>query len=315
MSGPINDQDTGRWNDVNPLVTVREGRATTVGGMGIRRVLPTKRRRTIGPWCFVDLIAPGDVENPPRLEIGPHPHIGLATVTWLFEGSALHTDSLGTEQLIRPGELNLMSSGHGIAHAELGMQAKTTLGQSVGDVVGAQIWVAQPNDTRHGASAFEHHKDLPSHDLGDGKATILMGGLGEAVSPARTDWPMVGMDVTMKPAVEIPTPASFEYAVVPLDRTVKVDDTLVEPGAIGIVPTGQETLRLAVDGGTGRAMVLGGAPFEEPITMWWNFVARTKDEVADAWRAWQSQDDDRFAPVPSSLARIDAPKPFWLGER
>lgn len=162
---------------------------------------------------------------------------------------------------------------------------------------------------------FEHHKDLPSHDLGDGKATILMGGLGEAVSPARTDWPMVGMDVTMKPAVEIPTPASFEYAVVPLDRTVKVDDTLVEPGAIGIVPTGQETLRLAVDGGTGRAMVLGGAPFEEPITMWWNFVARTKDEVADAWRAWQSQDDDRFAPVPSSLARIDAPKPFWLGER
>ena len=311
MSGPIKDEDTGRWNDVTPLITIREGRAATVGGMGIRRVLPTKRRRTVGPWCFVDLIAPGDVENPPRLEIGPHPHIGLATVTWLFEGSALHTDSLGTEQLIRPGELNLMSAGHGIAHAELGMQ-ETRLGRSVGDVMGAQIWVAQPNDTRHGVSAFEHFKDLPHHDLGNGEPTVLMGSLGDAISPARTDWPMVGMDVAISPDVEIPTPTTFEYAVIPLDRTVKVMGTIVEPGALAIVPNGQATLRLEVDGGSGRAMVLGGEPFEEPITMWWNFVARTRDEIAEAWRSWRDHDDDRFAPVPSALDRIDAPIPHWL---
>ena len=313
MSGPIKNESTDRWSEASPLVTVREGRAATVGGMGIRRVLPTKRRRTVGPWCFVDLIAPDDVENPPRLEVGPHPHIGLATVTWLFEGSALHTDSLGTEQLIRPGELNLMSSGHGIAHAELGMQ-ETTLGQKVGDIVGAQIWVAQPNSTRHGSSAFQHLKDLPRYDLGHGEATVLMGALGDAISPARTDWPMVGMDITLAPAVQIPSPTAFEYAVVPLDQTVKVGDTLVEPGSVGIVPAGQEMLRLGVDGGTGRALVLGGEPFEEPITMWWNFVARTKEEIAEAWRAWQAYDDDRFAPVPSGLARIDAPRPFWLSK-
>jgi len=105
-------------------IEVREGRSTSIGKMGILRVLPTKGRRTVGPWCFVDLMTPDDVAEPPPLEIGPHPHIGLATVTWLFDGAALHTDSLGTEQLIRPGELNLMSAGHGIAHAELGVETQ-----------------------------------------------------------------------------------------------------------------------------------------------------------------------------------------------
>ena len=311
MSGPVEPTGEPRWNDVSPLITVREGRTTNLGGMGIRRVLPTKRR-TVGPWCFVDQMTPDDVENPPPLEVGPHPHIGLATVTWLFEGAALHSDSLGTEQLIRPGELNLMSAGHGIAHAELGLQE--TIGAKAGDVMGVQIWVAQPNATRHGSPAFEHIKDLPSHDLGTGEATVLMGRLGEATSPARTDWPMVGLEVTMAPAVEIPTPAEFEYAVIPLDRSVKVADAIVEPGSLAIVPTGQESLRIEVDGGRGRAMVLGGEPFEEPITMWWNFVARTKDEIAEAWRAWQAHDDDRFAPFRSTLDRIDAPRPFWLSE-
>jgi redox-sensitive bicupin YhaK (pirin superfamily) len=311
MSGPIKHESGGHWGDATPLVSVREGRVARVGGMGIRRVLPTKRRRTVGPWCFVDLMTPDDIDNPPPLEIGPHPHTGLATVTWLFEGSALHSDSLGTEQLIRPGELNLMTSGRGIAHAELGMQ-EANLGAKAGDVMGAQIWIAQPNGTRHGESAFEHIKDLPRHDLGNGEATVLMGALGEIQSPARTDWEMVGMDVTVAPKVEIPTPSSFEYAVIPLDRTLKVAETIIEPGALGIVPVGQESLRIEVDGGTGRAMVLGGAPFEEPVTMWWNFVARSKDEIADAWRAWQTHDDDRFAPVPSALQRIEAPTPPWL---
>ena len=311
MSGPIKDHSTQRWNEITPLVSVREGRTAKVGGMAIRRVLPTKRRRTVGPWCFVDLMTPDDIDNPPPLEIGPHPHTGLATVTWLFEGSALHSDSLGTEQLIRPGELNLMSAGHGVAHAELGMQEEN-LGQKAGDVMGVQIWVAQPNDTRHGGSAFEHFKDLPRFDLGTGEATVLMGALGDAISPARTDWPMVGMDVAISPTVEIPTPTRFEYAVIPLERTVKVMSTIVEPGALAIVPTGQEALRLEVDGGTGRAMILGGEPFEEPIAMWWNFVARTKDEIVKAWRSWRDHDDDRFGPVPSHLDRMDAPIPPWL---
>src|SRR5207247_3440774 len=136
MSGPVEG-----FAEVTPglgvsAIEVREGRSTQVGRMGVLRVLPTKGRRTVGPWCFVDLIRPEDVADPPPLEIGPHPHIGLATVTWLFKGSALHSDSLGTEQLIRPGQLNLMTAGHGIAHAELGVETAS------GGIIGAQMWLA-----------------------------------------------------------------------------------------------------------------------------------------------------------------------------
>src|SRR5438552_13085834 len=150
MSGPLEEV-----NEVSPglgisAIEVREGRTASVGGVGVLRVLPTKRRRTVGPWCFVDLMHPEDVANPPPLEIGPHPHIGLATATWLFSGSAVHSDSLGTEQLIRPGELNLMTAGHGIAHAELGVEAPGGLGAD--GIIGAQMWLAQPDATREGSS-------------------------------------------------------------------------------------------------------------------------------------------------------------------
>ena len=184
--------------------------------MGIRRVLPTKRRRAVGPWCFVDLMTPADLADPPPLEIGPHPHIGLATVTWLFEGSALHGDSLGTEQLIRPGELNLMTSGNGIAHAELG-KGDDGQGASIGGVMGAQIWVAQPEQTRHGGSEFQHIPELPRLDLKTGEATVLMGTYEGVASPARVDHPMVGLDITLASSVEIDTPAVFEFAVIPID--------------------------------------------------------------------------------------------------
>src|SRR6266498_976963 len=182
MSGPLEEV-----TEVTPglgisAIEVREGRSAQVGKMGVLRVLPTKRRRTVGPWCFVDLIHPGDILEPPRLEIGPHPHIGLATATWLFRGSALHSDSLGTEQLIRPGELNLMTAGRGIAHAELGVE--TPGGVGVDGVMGAQMWLALPDGTRDGNSRFEHHAELPTADLGAGHARVIVGGLSGAHSPA-----------------------------------------------------------------------------------------------------------------------------------
>src|SRR5262245_57148378 len=154
MSGPLEE-----LSQVTPglgvsAVEVREGRSTTIGWMGVLRVLPTKGRRTVGPWCFVDLMRAGDVAEPPPLEIGPHPHIGLATVTWLFAGSALHSDSLGTEQLIRPGELNLMTAGQGIAHAELGVEAPGGIGES--GIMGAQMWLEVTEANRHDPSAFGH---------------------------------------------------------------------------------------------------------------------------------------------------------------
>ena len=177
MSGPVEETGATPANLAALRIEVREGRPAEVGGMGIVRVLPTKGRRTIGPWCFVDLMSPEDVAEPNPMEVGPHPHIGLSTVTWLFEGEALHTDSLGTEQVIRPGEVNLMTAGHGIAHAELEVRSGSP-GATAEWVKGAQMWLAQPEATRHGPSEFSHHKDLPIADLGGGEAQILAGAFG-----------------------------------------------------------------------------------------------------------------------------------------
>jgi redox-sensitive bicupin YhaK (pirin superfamily) len=272
--------------------------------MDIVRVLPTKGRRTVGPWCFVDLMRPPDVLNPDPMEIGPHPHIGLATVTWLFGGEAEHSDSLGTTQLIRPGELNLMSAGHGIAHAEQGMGS---------NLHGAQMWLAQPEGTRHGASAFEHHGELPRIDLANAEATVIMGSYHESSSPARADTDTLGLDLQLRRGrVELQIRPDYEHAVVPIDQPLLAGGTIVEPGWLGLVPIGQTSLMVETRADRARMLLLGGEPLGERVQMWWNFVARTRDEITAAWRAWDAGDLARFGRVPSKLARIDAPVPPWV---
>ena len=310
MSGPVqHSSDTPEDMGIT-TIEVREGRTTNIGRLGIMRILPTKGRRTIGPWCFVDLMSPDDVENPPRMEVGPHPHTGLATVTWLFAGSALHSDSLGTEQLIRPGELNLMTAGHGIAHAELGVDS--AVASTTGGVMGAQMWIAQTEKSRHGPSHFEHLSELPSVDLGAGEAHVLIGEFEGQSSSAVLDHPAVGLDLTLTKGTEIATDPGFEYGIVPIDRAVKVEDEIVEPGSLALVPAGQDSLRLEARGGQGRLLVLGGEPLGVEIKMWWNFVARTQDELTQSWRDWHTHNEDRFGPVPSTLQRMDPPRPPWL---
>ncbi len=306
MSGPIRPADAECEDEALRGVEVREGRRAEVGGLPIARVLPTKGRRTVGPWCFVDLMGPEEVLDPDPMEVGPHPHTGLSTVTWLLSGEALHTDSLGTEQVIRPGQLNLMTAGRGIAHAELGTPDEATRG--------VQMWLAQPDATRNGANAFEHHGDLPRLALDGAEVALLVGGLGEGpTSPARQDHPTVGAQLDLRAAggVEVPLDATFEHGLVPLDGPVLVAGQVVEVGSLALVPAGAEVLPLEVRT-PGRAMLLGGAPLGEDVKMWWNFVARTTDEITAAWRAWRDHDTDRFGPVPSILDRIDAPTPPWV---
>ncbi|HJR92873.1 MAG TPA: pirin family protein [Acidimicrobiia bacterium] len=304
MSGPVEDRAIDWVNEGQLGIEVRQGRTADIGGFQVVRVLPTKGRRTVGGWCFVDLMIPPDANDPDPLEIGPHPHIGLSTVTWLFQGEALHGDSLGTEQVIRPGQLNLMTAGHGIAHSELSSQA---------GVQGVQMWIAQPEATRHGPSSFEHHPALPRRRLANGEATVLVGTWGDVVSPARADSALIGADVVIGQGVcEVDLDTGFEYGIIPIDNPVKVDDAIVEPGWLGLVAAGSEGLRLEALSGGARLMFLGGEPLGERIQMWWNFVGRTKDELTDAWRAWQDHDTDRFGTVPSRLARIEAPSPPWL---
>jgi redox-sensitive bicupin YhaK (pirin superfamily) len=175
------------------------------------------------------------------------------------------------------------------------------------------MWLAQPEATRHGQSRFEHIEDLPVVDLPEATARVFAGELGEARSPALLDWETAGMDVLVRGRkVELPIAPGFEHAVVPIDRAVKVEEAIVEPGWLALVPPGNEALPIETQNEGARFLLLGGEPLGEPIEMWWNFVARSKDEITEAWRAWQEHDEDRFGEVPSQLARIDAPPPPWL---
>lgn len=248
-------------------------------------------------------MTPADFDEPHPLEVGPHPHIGLSTVTWLFEGEALHGDSLGTEQLIRPGQLNLMTAGHGIAHAELGTASR---------VHGVQMWLAQGDETRNRDSRFQHHSDLPTVEFGAGNATILIGATSGVSSPAETDERALGMDLTTRAGrSDIEIDPAFEHAVIPIDDRLLVGGYEVWPGWLAVVPPGTDVLSVEARG-PARAMVVGGVPMHDRIQMWWNFVARSKEELTEAWKDWQDGNSDRFGPVDSKLARIEAPHPPWL---
>jgi quercetin 2,3-dioxygenase len=312
VSGPIDEYGRAAANRGISAIEVREGRTANIGPLEIVRVLPTKNRRTIGPWCFVDLMQADHVDRPPPLEIGPHPHIGLATVTWLFTGTVLHSDSLGTEQLIRPGQLNLMTAGHGIAHAEEGVATDETW-ESTG-TMGVQMWLAQTEETRHGTSAFQHVDELPGFEIGPARGQVLVGAMGEARSPVGFSHPTIGLDLTLYADSVLPVEPAYEHGVVPIDRPVKVGDDIVETGSLAIVPTGRDHLSLGTRSGPARVMILGGKPLGDEVKMWWNFVARTTDELTAAWRAWQHGDEDRFGRVPSQLERIEAPVPPWISQ-
>jgi len=280
------------------------GHEALVGEIPVRRVLPRRPRRTVGAWCFADLMGPSPVTEDRGIDIGPHPHTGLQTVTWLVEGEVLHRDSLGIEQLIRPGQLNLMTAGHGVSHSEEASPRYR------GALSGIQLWVAQPEATRHGPPAFEHHAELPRLDLGPSTATVLVGDLAGTASPARRDTDHVGVDLVLGPGItEVPLVPDHEHAVVVLDGEVAVAGTVAAAGVLAHLGTGRDELALAA-ATPARVVLLGGVPFPEELVMWWNFVARSRDEIDESCRSW-ADDDGRFGTVASPLARIPAPARPW----
>ena len=294
---------TGSDQQLNDVQTYPSHHAV-VGGISVRRALPQRTRRTVGPWCFADHLGPASVTANDGLDVGPHPHVGLQTVTWLIDGHVLHQDSLGTEQMIRPGELNLMTAGHGIVHAE------ETAASFRGVLEGIQLWIAQPDRTREAAPAFAHYDNLPRVELGSTTTTVVLGELLGSTSPARRDSELIGLDLDLRATATLPLRSTFEHAVIVLRGSVQVGTTVAEPGSLVYVAPGIDELRLAVRDPS-RAMVIGGRPFEEPLVMWWNFVARRRDELAAAYQSWTTS-DGRFAAVASKLAPIEAPVPYWL---
>ncbi|HEY2673643.1 MAG TPA: pirin family protein [Rugosimonospora sp.] len=267
------------------------GRYTTV-----RRLLPQRSLRMVGAWCFVDHFGPDDVAGRPGMSIAPHPHTGLQTVTWLVEGEVVHRDSLGSLARITPGAMNLMSAGRGIAHSEESPREHPPV------IHGLQLWVALPEAARHGEPRFDHHPDLPVL-VGDGvRTTVVAGELGTACSPALVHTPLVGAEILLEAGAgtRMPLERDFEYSVLAMNGTARVADATLSPGVLLYLGRGRTHLDLHSEPdlrseGGARLFLLGGEPFDEPLVMWWNFVARTHEEIVQAREDWQA--NRRFGEV------------------
>jgi redox-sensitive bicupin YhaK (pirin superfamily) len=218
------------------------------------------------------------------MDIAPHPHIGLQTVSWLLDGELLHKDSLGLEGRARPGVLNLMTAGRGIAHSE------ETPTQNVGRLRGVQLWVALPGASRETTPAFEQHASLPVIELDGGAATVILGELGGVRSPGRIFSPMVGADISAAPErrLVLPLRPDFEHAIVPLRGDCRLEDRTLETDTLYYLGSGRRDLALFAGPEAARVLLLGGSPFGETILMWWNFVARTAEEIVAAREDWQA---------------------------
>lgn len=265
-------------------VEVLGARNVPLGGpraMTVRRTLPQRARTLIGAWCFADHYGPDDVAESGGMDVAPHPHTGLQTVSWLFSGEIEHRDSLGSHAFVRPGELNLMTGGFGISHSEVSTPGTTILH-------GVQLWVALPEEHRDADRDFQHHVPTPV-PLDGGEARVFLGSLAGDTSPVGTFTPLLGAEVSVVPGgtVTLGIDARFEHGVLVDSGTVRVEGTTVRPAELGYVAPGRTTLTLTNEAaGTARLVLLGGPPFEEEIVMWWNFIGRSHDEIAQAREDW-----------------------------
>lgn len=283
-----------------PDIELLHPREVPLGGpraMRVRRALPNRDRRMVGAWCFADSYGPTDIVGQAGMQVPPHPHTALQTVTWLVEGEVLHQDSVGSRRVVRPGQLPLMTAGQGIAHSE----------QSPPDhsarLYGAQLWVALPGQSRQVAPAFELHSALPRHESARGSITVIAGEIDGAVSPATTYTPLMGagVAVTAGGPLAVPLEPDFEHAILALSPGLSAENTMIPVGAMLYLGRGRREVRLSAEA-AGRALVLGGQPFAEDLVMWWNFVGRSHDEIVHARTAWEREHDTdtverRFGPV------------------
>jgi redox-sensitive bicupin YhaK (pirin superfamily) len=277
-----------------------EPRQVPLGGiraMRVDRVLPHRSLPTVGGWCFLDQFGPQRTD----MRVLPHPHTGLQTVTWPLRGEIRHRDSIGSDVLVRPGQLNLMTAGHGIAHSEI----------SVGEdplLHALQLWLALPADRAGIEPGFEQHVELPRFERGGLRATVIVGGLGDAISPATVHTPLVGADLELAAgaAASVPLRRDFEHALLVIEGEAEVAGTTVAAGPLLYLGTGRDTLSVSATAGA-RAFLLGGEPFPDELVMWWNFVGRTHEEIAAARADWEH--GDRFGKVAGhGDERIPAPE-------
>ena len=294
---------------MSAAVSVLEPREVPLGGlraMKVRRTLPHKNISLIGAWCFIDHYGPTRIGvDGPGMDVAPHPHTGLQTVSWLFEGTIEHRDSGGVHGLVRPGEMNLMTGGSGICHSEV-----TTPETEV--LRGVQLWLALPENARHAPREFDHYEppavELPTAH-GQASIRVFIGepvglaGVAGASSPVAVHTPLLGAELVLQPhtALTLDLDPAFEHGVL-LDAgglTLASDDgrtTPVNPADLAVIDAGPNRIALTAGPDGARALVLGGEPFEEEIIMWWNFVGRTNEEIAAFRDDWEAA-SERFGHV------------------
>jgi redox-sensitive bicupin YhaK (pirin superfamily) len=289
---------------MSSVTRVIEGRARDLGGFGVRRVLPAPGLQTIGPFIFFDHMGPAVFAAGGGVDVRPHPHIGLATVTYLYEGAFLHRDSLGSAQVIRPGDVNWMVAGRGIVHSERTPQELRGV-EGAARVHGIQTWVALPAEQEETEPSFTHHPaaSLPEIRKPGAVLRVIAGDAWGHHAPARVFSPTLYVDAALEQGASIDLPEEHEQrAAYVSSGQVMVEGTRHVPGQMIVFEPGRR-VRLESTAPS-RVMLLGGAPLEGQRRIWWNFVSSSHDRIERAKADWREQ---RFAPVPGDPERIPLP--------
>lgn len=274
-----------------------------LGDFSVRRALPSRGRAMVGPFIFVDAFGPARLDLGAGMDVRPHPHINLATVTWLFagehEGAIEHRDSLGTFATIRPGQVNLMTAGRGIVHSERSPAAERARGARL---FGMQTWLALPDGREEMAPAFEARVDLPSCDDGKARATVIMGSLWGLSAPTTTYADTIYAEISLSPGASLPIDAGAdERAVMLVEGDAAVGDEALELHALGVLAPGVALTLSSCAGG--RVMLLGGERFATARHVWWNFVSSSRERIEQAKEDWR---EGRFPQVPGDTAEFIA---------
>jgi redox-sensitive bicupin YhaK (pirin superfamily) len=298
------------WQEaVEPRCRIRQGAVRLVveprerdfGGFSVRRVLPASVQQRVGPFIFFDEMGPARFAPGRGIDVRPHPHIGLSTVTFLFEGEIVHRDSLGVVQPIRPGAVNLMTAGRGVVHSERTDPRVRAAGSRLH---GIQTWMALPDGSEEIDPDFEHHPEgsLPEVERDGARVRVILGSVFGASSPVRVRLPTVYLEVRLAAGAALALPAAPELAAYLVEGAARIGDTALAPHTLAILDTARPATVLAA--GACHLMVIGGAPVG-PRHVWWNFVSSSRARIEQARRDWQAE---RFDPVPGETERIPLPE-------
>jgi redox-sensitive bicupin YhaK (pirin superfamily) len=301
---PCDDPTPGDKLACDAIETVIVPRARDLGSFEVRRALPSDKRQMVGPFIFFDQMGPSEFLLGAGMDVRPHPHIGLSTVTYLFDGEIMHRDSLGTELPIRPGELNWMTAGRGIVHSERTGQQLRAKGSKL---FGIQSWVALSSKDEETAPDFVHYEagDMPVLSEGGKTVRVIAGSILGANSPVKTSSPMFYADVALRAGGSVPLDPSYdERAIYTVSGDIEISGDVFGPGQLLVFRPGDRiTIRGRSDA---RFMMLGGEPMDGPRIIWWNFVSLRRDRIEQAKADWKAA---RFDSVPGDSEFIPLPEP------